>query len=395
MRIAHVSAVFPPYSSGTGNVCYFNAVELGKLGHEVHVFTATAPNPVRLEELPGVTVHRLRPLMQVGNAPVLLQLLWRLRTFDIVHLHYPFISGAELVRAVTSLSRTPFVLSFHNDLVGDGLRAPLFKLYQRFSARFTVRHANRLCAVSLDHYRNSLLRRTLGARAPVAVEVSNGVDVSHFGTDGPSRVRETYGIPRDAPLLLFVASLDRAHHFKGLSELLTAVRGLPERVWLLIVGDGDLRAGYQHTAHELGIATRTVFVGNIAHRDLPPFYRCADVTVLPSSPPESFGLVLVESLSCGTPVVASRIPGVRTIVSDGRDGHLAEPGDTNDLQKKLTRLIALGPVERAKMGRLGREKVVDRYTWPHVARRLEGVYREVLETKVQAASSRKRLERGT
>lgn len=400
MQIAQVAAVFPPYASGTGHVCYHNAVELARLGHDVHVFTASAPGTPATQEMEGITVHRLRPLIQIGNAPLLPQLLWRLRKFDIVHLHFPFISGAELVRLAASLSRTPLIVSFHNDLIGDGARAKVFDAYQRVSAWFTVRHADRLCAVSLDHYEHSLLRDMVGHRGPVAVEVPNGVDTLHFrlrdasraGT--PSGVRDRYNIPDDAGLVLFVASLDRAHHFKGLDRLLKAVKDLPETIWLLIVGDGDLRPGYEVLARELGVARRTVFVGNIPHRETPPFYRTADLTVLPSSPPESFGLVLVESMACGTPVVASNIPGVRTVVTPGQDGYLTTPGDVADLTHKLARMVALPSDQRQAMGLAARRKVERLYAWPRIGERLVEVYEDVLargpgdavESSMEAAS---------
>ena len=144
MKIAHVSATFPPYRGGTGNVCYHNARQLARLGHEVHVFTASAPlleschpdegriwgiapkghDKAGLRD--GFTVHRLSPLVQVGNAPVLPQLVWNLRDFDLIHLHYPFILGAEMMRVASLMFDIPLAISFHNDLIGDGARAHLF-----------------------------------------------------------------------------------------------------------------------------------------------------------------------------------------------------------------------------------------------------------------------------
>ncbi|HVX29433.1 MAG TPA: glycosyltransferase, partial [Nitrolancea sp.] len=114
MRIAHVTATFPPYYGGTGNVCYHNARVLAARGHHVEVFTADAPG--RIDDPAGVIVNRLRPIVQVGNAPVLPSLL-RLRQFDLVHLHYPFYTGAEFV----SLARLPYVITYHQDVELDGV----------------------------------------------------------------------------------------------------------------------------------------------------------------------------------------------------------------------------------------------------------------------------------
>ena len=163
MRIAQVTATYPPYQGGTGNVCAYAARELARRGHEVQVLTAAAPDG-RGNERPDapqapdgacLQVRRLRPLLRVGNAPLLPGLIGALRGFDLVHLHYPFIFGTEAVVLASALYDTPLVVSFHNDLIGDGLRAPLFSIYQRLAACLTLRGAARLCAVSLDHYASS------------------------------------------------------------------------------------------------------------------------------------------------------------------------------------------------------------------------------------------------
>lgn len=383
MRIAHVTATFPPYQGGTGNVCYHNARELVRLGHEVHVFTAVQPQAPVFEVMEGIQVHRLRPLLQIGNAPFLPQLITRLKRFDLIHLHYPFIFGAELVRLAAVLHRTPIVISFHNDLIGDGARARLFALYQRFSSQFSVRPASCLCAVSMDHFESSSLHAQLKESKLLVMKLPNGVDTTLFHPDGSVNMRQQYNIPSDANLVLFVAALDRAHHFKGLDHLLQAMLTLTNS-WLLVVGDGDLRAHYEQIAQELGIASRIVFAGPISQRQLPPYYRSADVTVLPSSPPESFGLVLIESMACGTPVIASDIPGVRTVVAKQQDGFLVEPGNSADLATNLINMLALPPDERQTMGAYGRRKVVERYAWSNIGSQLEEMYRNVASPKQQS-----------
>ncbi len=386
MRIAHVSATFPPYQGGTGNVCYHHARELARRGHTVHVFTAGLPGAA-VEQGAGWVVQRLRPWVQVGNAPLLPGLVAALRGFDLIHLHYPFIGGAELVCLAARRLRTPLLVSFHNDLIGTGARAWLFSLYQRCSARLVVRQAARLCAVSLDHYQASLLRRELRAGHPPVVELANGVDTQQFCPLPQSTLlRERYAIPPQVPLVLFVAALDRAHHFKGLERLLQAIALAPPDVWLLVVGDGELRAEYQRQAATLGIAERTVFAGAIDHQALPLFFRSADLTVLPSAPPESFGLVLIESLACGTPVIASDLPGVRTVVDHGNDGLLVPPGDVPALAAAILRMSGDATLRRAMGGR-GRARVVARYDWTQIAARLEAIYREVLNDWCNAYSA--------
>jgi glycosyltransferase involved in cell wall biosynthesis len=381
MRIAHVTATFPPYRGGTGNVCFHNACELARRGHEVHVFTAALPGAAPLESLDGVTVHRLRPLLRVGNAPLLPGLLRALRGFDVIHLHYPFIFGAEFVRLTSIATGTPLMVSFHNDLIGDGHRAALFSAYQGLSASLTVRGAACLGVVSHDHYQSSRLHRALGGRHPTVLELPNGVDTQIFRPDPEDTgVRAEYGISATAPLLLFVAGIDRAHHFKRLDLAVMALGELPPEVHLLVVGDGDLRRHYEIEAQQRGAAARTRFVGAVEHHDTARFFRAADLTVLPSDPPESFGLVLIESLACGTPVVASALPGVRTVVADGQDGGLFQPGSASHLAAAIRTILMLPAPERRAMGLAGRRKVEQRYAWPAIGDRLEQIYRQVLES---------------
>jgi glycosyltransferase involved in cell wall biosynthesis len=210
------------------------------------------------------------------------------------------------------------------------------------------------------------------------VEVPDGVDSDHFCPEGDSEVRKGYRIPEEAKLILFVSALDRAHHFKRLDLLLQAVSKLPEDCWLLVVGDGDMRHTFEEQAASLGIAGRTVFAGRIDHHDLPSFYRCADLKVLPSSPPESFGLVLVESLACGTPVVASDIPGVRTVVDEGQDGFLVQSENLQALVTGLQSMLAISPEKRQRMGLAGRRKVEARYTWRGIVEQLLDLYETLL-----------------
>jgi phosphatidylinositol alpha-mannosyltransferase len=178
--------------------------------------------------------------------------------------------------------------------------------------------------------------------------------------------------------VLFVGALDRAHHFKGADRLVRAFVQLRDRrSILLVVGEGELRPGLERLAGELGVADRTRFVGKVSNSDLAPFYNAADLCVLPSVPPESFGLVLIEAMASGRPVVAHNIPGVRTLVRSGVDGFLAQPGNLADLVEKIDHLVD-DPELRRRMGTAGRAKVEARFTWGRVGEHLSRMYAEVL-----------------
>ncbi len=388
MRIAHVTATFPPYYAGTGIVCYHNALELARRGHDVTVFTAAHP-PGEYTYPSEITVRRLPVLFRVGNAPVLPGLLG-LHGFDLIHLHIPFVCGAEVVSIVSSLRHIPFVITHHNDMLGDGLRRHLLGLYWAVSTQCIIPGARKILAVSLDHAWASHLAPIYRRRPADVVEVPNGVDVNLFNPAVDGRwVREKHGISEEAKLALFVGVLDRAHHFKGVGHLLHALaRQNNQDLILMLVGDGDQKAHWVELADTLGLSARTRFVGMIPNDHLPPYYAATDAVILPSLPPESFGMVLIEAMACGKPVIASNLPGVRTVVSDSEDGLLVTPGDVTDLAEKIHMLLD-SPQRRTTMGERGRMKVEEKYAWPKVVEQLERVYEEALavQSHPQASAS--------
>lgn len=377
MRIAHVTATFPPYYAGTGLVCYHNALELARRGHRVTVYTAAVQGETS-QEPTGIEVRRLPPAIRFGNAPLLPGLLG-LDGFDIIHLHYPFIFGAELIRLVSQVRRIPYILTYHNDLTGTGLRGRLFDIYSSFSIPLVFEGARKLAVLSYDHASACRVNGAFQKRMGDVVEISNGVDINLFRPGiGGMAVRRDLEVPEGYVVILFVGALDQAHHFKKVDYLLKSFALLEdEQAILMIVGDGDLKAGLVALADDLGISARTRFVGAVPHQCLAQYYSAADLVVLPSVAPESFGMVLIEAMACGKPVIASQLPGVRIVVHDGQDGLLVQPGDVASLTEKI-RLLIKDPKLRKEFGARGRSKVEASYTWPKIAERLERVYEEAV-----------------
>jgi glycosyltransferase involved in cell wall biosynthesis len=244
---------------------------------------------------------------------------------------------------------------------------------------YALRSADRILFTSLDYGRASSILPLLKGFEDRIGELPNGVDTLRF-TPGkaPATLSARCRLASGDRVALLVAALDRAHYFKGVQVFLNALSKLPAEIKGVIIGDGDLRPVYEAAAHSLGLAERVTFTGRVSNEELPDYYRLADVTVLPSlTMGEAFGLVLVESMACGTPVVASNLPGVRTVVADGQDGFLIQPGNINDLAEKLNHLLKDAEMQ-AEMGRRGRKKVEELYAWPKVTDQLEGIYRSIV-----------------
>lgn len=378
MRIAVVTATFPPaYWGGTGNVAYHNARLLSARGHQVTVFTSSVSGTVDC----ACRVVNLRSWFRIGNAPLTPSLLGRLKGFDAIHLHYPFIFGGELAFLASRVWDIPLVVTYHNRLeYVRGPRKVLFAGYNRVWERRILDRAAARIAVSHDHAEQS------GYREMTWQEVPNGVDPDFFHPLGRNVARQSLRVGHDEPVILFVGALDAAHWFKNIEGLIDVVAGLPAPVQLWVVGDGDRRRAFENYAARKGAHTRVKFWGHCRLEDLPSFYNAADITVLPSVGIESFGVVLIESMACGTPVVATALGGVRTVISHGQDGLLVAPGSLRDLSLALASLLALDPLDLREMGMRGRRKVLIQYAWDNVGDRLS----EIMEAATSRHSNAKR-----
>ena len=379
LRIAHLTATFPPYPGGAGNTAFRFARGQAERGHLVEVFTAPAPGEA---PDPGdALVHRVEPVLAIGNAPLIPRLA-RIEGFDVVHLHYPFIFGAELTLLARATSRRrraqALLVHYKNRLAGKGGRGALFEAYEHSVAPRLIRAADRVCVLSPDHARSVSYLRGAGEREPdKLIEMPNGVDAEAF-SPGPDRgLRERLGIDEGAIVAAFVATLDRAHHFKRVDVAIDALAQLPAaagEVHLVVAGGGELLDGFRRRASEAGVGDRVHFLGAVPHAELPAVLRAADLFLLTTEPPESFGIVLIEAMACGLATVATDYPGVRAVVDDGETGLLVPRGDPGAVAAALTKLVEARAEDRRAMGAAGRAKAEREWSWPTLLDRMDRAY---------------------
>jgi len=372
MRVAHFSATFPPYYAGSGNACFHLAGALAARGHDVEVFTASYPgDPV---DPAGVTVHRYAARLRLGNAPFIPQLA-TVRGFDVLHLHQPFIFGAEAALAAQLRTGVPLVSSYHNELQADGLKGALFAGYDRLVTRTALRRSARLAVLSMEHAAAApLLAAELARRPEAFAPVPNGVDTETFRPGTEPALRADLGIPDGAIVAAFCAKLDAAHLTKRADLAIEAAAHVDGLV-LLVVGGGPLLERYRALAAERG--ARVVFAGDRAHDEVARHLRAADLLLMPSTL-ESFGIVQLEAMATGLPVVISRLDGAREVSRDGVHGLHVEPGDLDDLTRALRELVEAGPERRRSMGEAAREHAVAHYTWARCAEQAEAAYEGAL-----------------
>jgi glycosyltransferase involved in cell wall biosynthesis len=381
LRIAHLTATFPPYPGGAGNTAFRFAREQAAAGHHVEVFTAPAPGE---PPDPGaVMVHRLDPVFAIGNAP-LIPSLARVEGFDVVHLHYPFIFGSELTllgRLRRRRREQALLVHYKNRLVGNGPRGLMFAAYEHSVAPTLIRAADRVCVLSADHAASVPYLRRTGEREPQKlIEMPNGVDAELF-SPGESNLRERLGIPADAFVAAFVATLDRAHHFKRLDVAIDAVAmHRRDDVHLVVAGGGELLEGFRELASAAGVGDRVHFLDAVPHSELPDVLRAADAFLLTTEPPESFGIVLIEAMASGLPAIATDYPGVRAVVDADETGSLVPQGDAEAVASALAALAG-NPGLRARMGERGRAKAIAEWSWPRLVERMDEAYAQAIAVR--------------
>jgi glycosyltransferase involved in cell wall biosynthesis len=241
--------------------------------------------------------------------------------------------------------------------------------------------ADRIVATSpqeLEH-----LRSLVSQKGAIDI-IPCGTDIRRFGQISQAEARQKLGIPADQKVIFYIGRFDPR---KGIETLVQAIAQSTFREGddlRLIIG-GGYRPGQpdaeEHDrivqlAEELGIAHLTTFPGRISDEDLPLYYAAASVCVVPSHY-EPFGLVAIEAMASGTPVVASDVGGLQFTVVSEKTGLLATPQDERAFAKAIDRILA-DPDWRSQLGEAARQRVITEFSWQGVAQKLSYLYRNLL-----------------
>lgn len=195
-----------------------------------------------------------------------------------------------------------------------------------------------------------------------------GVDVEQFSPD-----IEPVDLASEDPVVLYVGRLDEG---KGLTDLIRAHARLERDTILRFVGDGQLEASLRREADRLGTVDRVTFVGAVPHESIHHQYAAADVFCLPSHH-ESLGIVNLEAMAAGVPVVSTRIDAIEEYLTDGENGILVDPGNVDGLAAALERLVT-SPNLRAELSKAGRKTAMN-FSWDEQTRRLETYYEQAID----------------
>jgi phosphatidylinositol alpha-mannosyltransferase len=278
---------------------------------------------------------------------------------DVIHVHEPFSPSTALFAVLRA--NAPVVATFHSNVTRRRMYSVLYRAAVPFMRRVWNRIDRRL-AVS-EAARDSVVSR-LG-EAPVEI-VPNGTDVARFGT------AERAAVPAGRHLL-FVGRLEPRKGFPVALDAFQRLAGRFPDLRLLVVGDGEDRAMVD--ALPPAVRDRVELRGRVGDDALPSCYRAADVFVAPALRGESFGIVLVEAMAAGRPIVASDISGYRDVVRHGREGLLVPPGDSAALADAVAALLD-DPARARSFGAAGARRAA-RYDWRVIVDRLETIYRDL------------------
>jgi rhamnosyl/mannosyltransferase len=367
IRVLHVGKYYPPVPGGMERVLQL-LCQNERPGVDSRVLVANLERSTVREVLAGVPVTRLASLGRVGSVGMCPTLpLWLSRAEgDIVVVHEP--NPMALVSMALAHPPACVLVWFHSEVVRPQWK---YRLLYRPFLRAVLRRSARIIVSSPELARHAVELQPFRDKCVV---VPFGVDTERLAATDEVRgraaaLRERY----QTPIVLFVG---RLVPYKGIDVLLRALNGIEATT--LLVGDGPLRTALENQARKLGVS-RVRFLGGVSDTELTALYHAADLFVLPSvTRAEAFGVVQLEAMACGVPVVSTNLPtGVPWVNQHDKTGLVVPPGDVAELRKALSTLLEDQP-RREALGRHARERVEREFTLARMAQLTSRLYREVL-----------------
>jgi glycosyltransferase involved in cell wall biosynthesis len=365
-----------------------------KRGHEVAIITTKHPGGIKIEE------HEMLNIYYVGNKPLtytkkfykdsakLFEQLDYIMNFDVVHSQ----SGSGFGFTKFSQRKIPFVTTLHgtakneikSSLNTKTIRGSLRALHLFVNDGIHSKIANEILTksdkiISVSNELNEDVQKQYNIPSGNLVTIPNGIDIDRFKLISAEDLKEKLNIKTETVIL----SVGRIDEQKGFQLLIKALPKILDKfdVKLVIVGTGPYLRSLKSMAEKRGLQDRVVFAGRVSDEDLPKYYNLADVFAFPTLRLEGLPYVIPEAMSCGRPVISSRIGGIPTAIESGRDGILIEPGNLEELTKNI--LYLLGDEEFAKeLGMKAREKVVREFSLDKMVEDTIKVYEDVINNSV-------------
>ncbi|RME42687.1 MAG: glycosyltransferase family 1 protein [Chloroflexi bacterium] len=386
MKIAQVSPYDIAYAGGVQEHIRHLSEHFRLMGHQVQILAASSADEDELQDNIIKVSDTILPIPFSGSIvriSISPRVYWRIKRileegqFDIIHLHEPIVPLLPLV--VLRHAKAVTVGTFHayrdTHAAYEWGKPAIQHFIDRLDGKIVVSEAAR----------STVARYFPGEY----VVIPNGVEVERFADPTLAPI-EAFDDGR--PNVLFVGRLEKRKGFKYLLEAFRFVKAAVPKARLLVVGqyeEEELEPFEWYVRHHELEGVH--FIGYVPGEELPRYYRTADVCCVPSTGFESFGIVLLEAMASGTPVVASSIPGYREVLTDGREGRLVTPADVDELASAVIALLN-DPDMRRQMGQAG-QATAQRYRWETIAQRVLDLYERLLAERQRRVREGESAER--
>ncbi len=372
MKILQTPARFYPFTGGVENYVHNLSKELVDMGHEVTVLCANEPKSEKEDFLDGIRIKRVSYIGKIANTNITPKLPIEILSedFDVIHTHLPTPWSADWSAVIAAVKGKPLVLTYYNDIVGEGFAERLAQLYNRINLNFLLKRASKIIIIQPNYLKSSSHLKGFEKKIET---IPVGVDLKKFSPDEMITNGKT---------LFFLSILDRYHKYKGLQNLLSALmmvkKDVPD-VKLIIGGGGELLNHYRRLSGHMHLEENVEFLGFVPEELVAKYYNKCDIFLLPSvsKAQEGFGMVLLEAMACGKPVICTKITGVAEDVRAEGAGLTVDHATPEELVEAISYLLQ-NRSEAVKMGEAGRKLVEEKYGWGEVARRIEDVYEELV-----------------
>jgi glycosyltransferase involved in cell wall biosynthesis len=367
-RVLQVGKFYPPHMGGIETHLQVLSEQLRK-SLDLRVIVASNSRQTQEGTVAGVPVRRVGTLATLFSAPICPSMTANIRAAgcDIVHLHLP--NPTAVMAYLASGHRGSLVVTYHSDTIRQRVLGPMFEPF----LHALLRKSSAIIATSPDYLRTSSVLRAHSDRCHV---IPYGIDLAQFQHCNPAaieRVRQQYGER-------LVISVGRLVYYKGFDYLIRAMAQV--RGKLLIIGGGPLSGQLKRLASDLGVSEKVVFCGEIQNADIVPYYHAADVFALASvARSEAFGIVQIEAMAAGLPVVNTSLEsGVPFVSLNEKTGLTVPPLNPSAMAGALNRLLD-DPGLRRSFGQAGRLRAQQEFTSEKMAIRILSLYQSVLAPK--------------
>ncbi len=359
-----------------------------EFGHDVVILTPNSKDGREEHHDNVISLGRVTPLRVNGSTARITLSMWlthrvrqilRQEEFDLLHIHEPLMPALPLT--VLRCSETVNVATFHAH--GQSYVSNLGYLFGKAIVRRRVKKLHGRIAVS-DTAKDFVSSYFPGDYAIIP----NGIDLEWW--QRPVKPIERFADGR--PNVLFLGRLENRKGLKYLIRAFNRVRQEVPRARLIVAGEGRLRSGFERYVWQHDLEGDVFFTGFVPAVDRPRYFAAADVFCAPSTGQESFGIVLLEAMACGRPIVATNIAGYRDVVTNRREGLLVKVRDKDSLADALIELLTHS-ARRQELAQQGLV-TVQRYSWEHVARWILDYMSEIRERRLHAGALLPELSAG-